>query len=156
MQNSAACASSEPQSPALPWVRCANPAPSWASAQPPLVTALLNGEVCAVGKTCVVQEVAQLLTRCQWEQAVQILAGTWLCRVAVTTPQVCSPKTSWAGCYRTRLAPVCLQKEFPTRKGSLRICSDQTSKKCQRRQGNETHTEPAERTNKHRQKSQNL
>lgn len=160
MQIGTACASSESGSPALPWVWCANPAPFLVPAQPPLVTALLNGEDDVVGKTCVVQGVAQfgmgVRTRCPWEWALEILAGTWLCRVVVTSPLSLLPWTSWAGCSRARLAPACLQKEFPTRKGCLHMCSNQTSKKRQRSQGNETHTEPAEWANKHRQKSQSL
>lgn len=90
VQIGAACASSEPGTPALPRLQCANPAHSRAPAQPPLVTALLSGEDDAVGKTCVVQAVAQLIVgvhaQCRWERALRILAGTWLCRVAVTTP----------------------------------------------------------------------
>lgn len=65
-------------------------------------------------------------------------------------PQVHS--MSWADFCRARLAPTWLQKEFPTRQDSQHICSHQTSKKCQRSQGNETHTEPAKWANKHRQK----
>lgn len=156
VQIGAACASSEPGTPALPRLRCANPAPSRAPAQPPLVTALLSGEDDAVGKTCVVQVVAQLIVgvhaQCQWEWALRILAGTWLCRVAMTTPpKPTSPQASWAGCFRARLAPMCLQEEFP-RKSGLHICSNQTSKKRRRSQGIETHTEPAEWANRHRQK----
>lgn len=55
-----ACASPEPGSPALRWVLCANPAPSWVPARPLLVPVLLDGEDDAVGKACVGQAVAQL------------------------------------------------------------------------------------------------
>lgn len=60
-----------------------------------------------------VQEVAQLLTRCQWEQALQILAGTWLCRVAVTTPQVCSPRQAGLAATEPGWHPCVCRKNFP-------------------------------------------